>query len=653
MELGEDQKSLHYQIRFLLREAVRRSVGRKVDFSLITLEHPTQEEHGDYASGIALQLFSSCKESYSSPLDLANAIVNAFRDQGLPFFIGKIEVAPPGFINFWLTSDYLINQAYEVLRRKEKFGKSEILLGKKILLEHTSPNPQTTIMLGHLRNNFLGMTTARILEFIGAKVIKDCVVNDRGIHICKALWGYLVFAHKKSGLTKTQLKRFREITSQQIKKVIAQKNWEELLEKWKKTPKSWLTYKDLRLKPDHANLRWYVLGSRAYEISQKVKRQVEDMLLDWEKEAEIYSSPRRAKRGNLLILWQKILSWSADGYAQTYKRVGSSHDWVWYESDHYKLGKEMVKIGLKRGVFRRSEGAVVTNLSKYNLPDTVVEKADGTALYITQDLALTKLKCGKFPSDFYIWCIGEEQSLYFKQLFAVCEQLKIARREKLFHLSYSLINFKGGGKMATRKGDVVMADEILEELKNRALEIIKNSNQELRGCFSAQQMETLAEKVALGALKYSLLKFARETTIYFDIDESLALEGNSGPYLQYTYARIQSVLRKSKIPNLKSKVPTLKSEFLKLNSEENGLLRTIYKFPEIILESARDFAPNLVCNYLYDLAQRFNLFYNKWPILNPPEGEEKRVFRLILAIAVGQIIKNGLELLGIECPPRM
>lgn len=666
----EDKQNLNYQIRLFLWQALKK-IGEgkiKIDFEKVSLEHPELSEHGDYASGVALQLFSQFKDQYPNPLDFAEAIVNAWRQQGLPEFVGKIEVVKPGFINIWLSQDYLISQTLEVLKKKEKFGANNVLKKKKILLEHTSPNPQTTIMLGHLRNNFLGMTSARFLEFLGAKVVKDCVVNDRGVHVCRALWGYLVFADKKSGLTKTQLKNFKEITNKQIKQIIAKKNWQELLKTWLNKKSGWLTYQDLNLKPDHANLRWYVLGSRAYELSERVKKQVGEMLVAWEKEAENYSSPRRAKKGEILVLWRQLLSWSATGYAQTYRQVGSVHDYVWYESDHFKEGKEIVKLGLKKGVFRQSEGAVVTNLSDYNLSDTVVQKADGTALYITQDLALTKLKCQRFPSDLYIWCIGEEQSLYFKQLFAVCEQLGIAKREKLFHLSYALINFKGGGKMATRKGDVVMADEVLEELKSRALEIIKSSNQELRGKMKAGQLEELAEKVAVGALKYSLLKFSRDTTIYFDINESLALEGNSGPYLQYTYARTQSVIRKSNIQNSKLQINSkFKIQNSKLNSEEIALLRTIYKFPEVIMEVAENFAPNLLCNYLFDLAGKFNFFYNKWPILKPKkETEEKMInqeetegveatrhFRLALTAAVGQVIKNGLWLLGIETPERM
>ena len=673
----EDKESLNYKIRQLVWQAAQKVVGKgRVDFEEVVLEHPENPAHGDYSTNIAMRIHSrKIRSGHAgsggevSPYNLAVEIANAFREQGLPEFIAKIEVAPPGFLNIWLQNEYLISQLAEVLKKKEKYGEAKVLAGKRILLEHTSPNPQTTIMLGHLRNNFLGMSCAKILEFLGAKVVKDCVVNDRGVHICRALWGYLVFGQKKSGLTKTELKNFKAVSDAKIKKIIAKKKWQELLETWAKKKSNWLTYKDLKLKPDHANLCWYVLGSRAYELSPKVRQQVKEILQAWEAEDKGALPAGR----QVWQIWRLILGWSAAGYSQTYKRVGSVHDWVWHESDHYKQGKEIVSQGLKKGVFRQSEGALVTNLEKYGLPDTVVVKSDGTALYITQDLALTKLKISKFPSDLYIWCIGEEQNLYFKQLFAVCEQLGLEERNKFFHLSYALINFKGGGKMATRRGDVVIADEILDELQSRALEVIKSSNQKLRGKMSLSQLKKLAEKVAVGAIKYSLLKFSRETTIYFDINESLALEGNSAPYLQYTYARTQSVIRKSAV-TIRDRISLTIPDRYSLNEEELALLRTIYKFPEVVLEAAGNFAPNLICNYLFDLAEKFNLFYNKWPILKPesytseesrlppPAGgsslppsevENTRNFRLALTAAVGQVIKNGLDLLGIETPEKM
>ncbi len=651
MNFKPDKTSFLYLLKASIFQAAVAVVGKRgIKPEQIILDHPENPDHGDYSTNIALRL--KRPEEFPSAWDFANAIVNAWRTVGLAAYVGRVEVVQPGFINIWLQNDVLINQLSEVLRKKDKFGQSESLKGKKILLEHTSPNPQTTIMLGHLRNNFLGMTMTNILTALGVKVTRDCIVNDRGVHLCRAIWGYLVFGRKKSGLVKAAILDFKNITETDLKKAISGIKWQDLLGEWQKKKSAWYQPKDLKLKPDHANLIWYVLGSQAYELSEKVKKQVEEILVAWETEAEACPSKSCiAERSGVRRIWQQILVWSAKGYEQTYQRIGSIHDWVWHESDHYQEGKEIVELGLKKKVFRKSEGAIVTDLSRCNLSDTVVAKSDGTALYLTQDLALTRLKMSKFPSDLYIWDIGMEQTLYFKQLFAICEQLGFADKDKLFHLAYALINFKGGGKMATRKGDVVKADEILDELKSRALEIIKSSNQELRGKLSKNQLNELAEKVAVGAIKYSLLKFSRETTIYFDIDESLALEGNSGPYLQYTFSRCQSVLNKSKKTSFAPGTIEKLSD-LNISSLEILLLRTIFHFPEVILEAGKSYAPNMICNYLFDLAQKYNLFYNKYPIIKAKPAKLAD-FRLSLTAAVGQIVKNGLTLLGIETPRKM
>lgn len=623
------------QIKSDITKALKRL---KISPEKLSLEHPANPEHGDYSTNIALQIK---KKGLPTPLDLANQIVNAWRSLGLPDYLAKIEVAKPGFINVWLKGEILSNEIGRVLEEGEKYGSAETLKGKKILLEHTSPNPQTTIMLGHLRNNFLGMAMANILEFLGAKVTKDCIVNDRGVHVCRAMWGYLVFGRKKGGLKKSELLNFKEMSDAKVKKIIAKTDWRPLLEEWTKKKPDWWQPKALGLKPDHTNLIWYVLGSKAYKLSKKVKEQVEEILLAWEVEDK-----------QVWQIWRQILDWSAKGYIDTYKRIGSVHNYFWYESKLYKGGKELIDRGLKKGVFRKSEGAIVSNLSEYGLPDTILIKSNGVALYFTFDLNLTLQKRKKFPSDLYIWDIGAEQTLYFKQLFAICEQLGIGKREDYFHLVYALINFKGKGKMATRTGDVVKADEVLDELHQRALEVIKASNQELRGKLAKKQLEQLAETVALGAIKYSLLKFGRETTIYFDIDESLALEGNSGPYLQYTYARCQSVLKKAKAEKLTLPKEAPAPAERDVTGEERNLIRTLYKFPETVQEAKGNFAPNLLCNFLFDLAQKYNLFYNKQSILKA-KSKELRNFRLALTAAVGQVLKNGLNLLGIVTPERM
>ncbi len=613
----------------------------------VIFEHPANPEHGDYATNIALVTFKNrpktMREETKLPLDWASKIVNAWRLSGMPEYLAKIEVVKPGFINLWLKNDIFSKELEKVLTEVEKYGSLTDFKGKKFLLEHTSPNPQTTIMLGHLRNNFLGMTTTNILEFLGAKVTKDCIVNDRGVHLCRAMWGYLVFGRKRAGLKKSKILNFEKITDSQIKKESAKTNWQELLEEWSKKKSSWWMPSDLGLKPDHTNLIWYVLGSKAYKILPEVKEQVEAMLVAWE-----------AENKKILSLWRQLLGWSAKGYEDTYKRIGSAHDYVWYEHKLYKGGKELIEKGLKKKVFKKlPDGAVLSDLKDYGLTDTILQKSDGTALYHTFDINLTLQKRKKFPSDLYIWDIGNEQTLYLKQLFAMCEQLGIGKREDYFHLNYALINFKGGKKMATREGMVVKADKILDELHQRSLKLIKSTDQELRGKLDKKELNNLAEIVALGAIKYSLLKYARETTIYFDIDESLALEGNSGPYLQYTYARTQSVLRKSQVSNLKSQINSKFSIInYQFNSEEMNLLRSLYQFPEIVQEAGENYAPNLICNFLYDLAQKYNLFYNKHSILKA-KNQKSREFRLALSQAVSQILNNGLNLLGIAAPRKM
>jgi arginyl-tRNA synthetase len=632
-------------MRAMIQEEIKKDLTKalktlRLPAEKIQLEHPANPEHGDYATNIALATFKqrpkALREETKLPVDWANKLVNTWRLSGLPEYLAKIEVVKPGFINLWLKNEVFGRELERVLAEAGECGSSADFKGKKILLEHTSPNPQTTIMFGHLRNNFLGMTMSKIFESLGAKVTKDCVVNDRGVHLCRAMWGYLVFGQKKSSLKKSKLLDYKKISDSQIKKQSAKADWKSLLDDWTKKKSNWFTPTDLKLKSDHANLIWYVLGSKAYSLLPEAKEQVGEMLVAWEGDDK-----------KILQLWRQLLDWSAKGYEETYKRVGSVHDYIWYESDHWQKGKEIVEEGLKKKIFRKSEGAIVTDLAKYHLPDTVVVKSDGTALYITQDLALTKLKIKKFPSDLYIWDVSAEQNLYFKQLFAVCEQLGIGKREKFFHLSYALINFKGGKRMSTRRGDVVKGDEVLEELHQRARELIKSTDQELRGKLDKKQLEKLAETVALGAIKYSLLKYGRETTIYFDIDESLALEGNSGPYLQYTYARCRSVLRRAGISNFQFPISNLK-----FNTEETTLLRTLYKFPEIIREAGKNYAPNLICNFLYDLAQKYNLFYNKHSILKA-KNQKSKEFRLALTAGVSQILQNGLNLLGITAPERM
>ena len=370
---------------------------------------------------------------------------------------------------------------------------------------------------------------------------------------------------------------------------------------------------------------------------------MQDLLIKWEE-------GDKAVREN----WKKLRDWTYKGFKETYKRLGSWHDQQWFESDIYAEGKKIVNEGLKRKVFRKlDDGAVLSNLKKYKLPDAIILRADGTSMYHTQDLRLTELKREKFPSDLYIWDIGPEQSLYLKQLFAICEQLGIGKREDYFHLSYGFVFLKTGEKMSSRRGNVISADWLMDEMVKRAKKIIEKSEtprRRLRNAsrgLSKKEIGEVAEAVGIGAIKYGLLKPARETDIHFDLEESLSLEGNSGPYLQYTVARTNSVL--GKVKGKRQESISLGIEEWELSSEELAVLRTLPRFTEVVEQSARNYAPNLLCNYLYVVAQKYNAFYNKHRII----GSKSEDFRIMLTESVGQVLKNGLGLLGIETPVRM
>ena len=579
---------------------------KKITGEDVSLEHPADLSHGDYSTNIALVL---AKKEKRNPRELADEIVKKWRETGLPDFVEKIEAAGAGFLNIWLKFDALVNQTAEVLKEADSFGKTEIFKNKTFLLEHTSPNTNKSLHVGHVRNNVTGMAISRILEFNGAKVIKDCLFNDRGIHICKAMWGYLRKNTNYKG-----------------------KGWKEILDRWFEHQDEWPKPEDEGEKPDHFVEKFYGLGVNAEE-DEGNKREIQEILLAWEDNDE-----------KVRALWKKLNDWVYQGFEETFRELGSRYDHGWYESGFYQQAKETVKEGLEKGVFKRLDGgAILTNLEAMGLTDTIVQRADGTSMYFTQDIYLTKQKTEKFPADKYIWVVGPEQQLHLKQVFAVCEQLGIGKREFFLHLWYGFVYLKGKGKMSSRRGTVISADELLLEARRLSLPLIKEET-----IFSKEEKEKISAAVGTGAVKYGLLKLGRTQDIYFDWEESLSLKGNSGPYLQYTYARTQSVLTKSQIPNSKFQTnPNFQNS--NFSNEEMNLLRTFYRFPEIVEETAKQFSPNIICNFLFDLAQKFNLFYDKQRII----GSGNEDFRLVLTASVGQVLKNGLTLLGIEPLNRM
>lgn len=556
----------------------------------VSVEHPVDMNHGDFSTNIALRHAKLLKQN---PITLAEKMVENIQPDK---YIAKAEVAKPGFINVWINAEYLFEELSRVHTLGDRYGSSSWGKGKKWLIEHTSPNPNKAMHLGHLRNNVTGMSIANIWEFNGIEVIRDCIDNNRGIAIAKLMWGYLKFAHKEG----------KEMTDLHY----------------------WFTHQDEWHTPDIQSIRadmfvdqLYVKASDDFK-DKKIEEQVRQLVVDWE-----------AGNPENRALWQKVLQFSYEGQALTFKRLGNKWDKVWHEHEHYQEGKDLVQEGLEKKVFKKlKDGAVLTNLENYNLPDTIVLKKDGTSLYITQDLALTKLKIETFHPDKLFWVLGPDHTLAFKQLFAVCEQLGIAKLENLVHIPFGYMSIKGKGKMSSRAGNVVYIEDLLDQAKEKILTMFEERK------FTGEDKDSTAEKMAVAAVKYSILKVGRTTDTAFDFETSLSLDGDSGPYLQYTYVRAQSVLREQQID--------LSKISYKPEVEEIILLRMIANFQEVVLQAAKEYAPNIISTYLFHLAQQYNLVYQKYPILKA--DSEIKNFRLLLTKSVAQIIKNGLALLGIE-----
>ncbi len=557
----------------MYKDKIIKALEKATEIKNPHLEFSSRPEFGDYTSNIAL--------NSGNPRERALSIVEELnKDKALKEIVDKIEIAGPGFINFHLSTKVLTNNLSQIIEEKDNFGKSQAQKDKTWLIEHTSPNPNKAMHLGHLRNNVLGMAISNLWESQGIRVIRDDIDNNRGIAIAKLMWGYLKYKDDK---------------------------------------------KELEMRPDRFVDELYAKASADFE-NPKVEKEVRQMVVDWE------SGDKKTWE-----LWKKVLDYSYKGQELTLKRLGNKWDKIWHEHEHYKEGKSIVEEGLKKGIFKEGKGgAIVTDLKKYKLPDTVVIKSDGTALYITQDLALTKLKKETFKADRMFWVVGPDQNLALKQLFAVCEQLGIGKVNEFTHIAFGYMSIKGAGKMSSRKGNVIYIDDLLDQAKEEIT--------------SHNASDEVAEQIGVGAVKYSILKVGRLQDIAFDINESISFEGNSGPYLQYTYARIQSVLSKAG-----DSIASLQNDRIEANADdrissvESSVLRELIKFSEIIEMAAMNYSPNILCEYLFNLAQKYNTFYNKHKIIT----SENENFRLALTFGVGQVLKNGLTLLGIETPKRM
>ncbi|WP_447766872.1 arginine--tRNA ligase [Sphingobacterium faecium] len=511
-----------------------------------------------------------------------------------------------GFLNICLSDAYWISLLNETIAKSD-FGVFPAN-GKKLMVEYSSPNTNKPLHLGHIRNNLLGYSVAELLKAYGYEVIKANLVNDRGIHICKSMLAWQKFGNGE-------------------------------------TPES------TGMKGDHLVGKYYVVFDKEYkkEIEAlKAEGQSED---DAKKNAplikEAQAMLQQWEAGNEVVieLWKTMNSWVYAGFEKTYKQLGVNFDKYYYESNTYLLGKDIIQEGLDSGVFfQKDDHSVWIDLTEEGLDEKLVLRGDGTSVYITQDLGTAQLKYDEFNMNDSIYVVGNEQDYHFKVLFLILKKLGKPWANGLFHLSYGMVDLPSG-KMKSREGTVVDADDLMSEM----IETAKERTEELGKTegLSEENKNALYNTIGMGALKYFLLKVDPKKRLLFDPKESVDFQGNTGPFIQYTYARIKSVLSKANFDELSAvSVPA------SISAYERDLIMSLGNFPSIIAISAQEFSPAQMSNYIYDVAKMYNKFYHEETILKA-EIEEVKNFRLHLSASAAKIIAKGMNLLGIEVPERM
>jgi len=563
-----------------------------------------EKTNANFAGDYTFVVFPFVRLSKKSP-EATGEEIGAFIKNEVPEITGFNVVK--GFLNFELSDDYWL----EVAQKRVINGVSipNIGAGKKVVVEYSSPNTNKPLHLGHVRNNVLGLAMCEILAANGYDVIKNNLVNDRGIHICKSM--------------------------------IAWQKWGN-----GETPES------AGIKGDHLVGKYYVEFDKHYRA--EVKALVEKGLAEEtaKNEASLMQETRQMLQKwedgdeTVLALWKKMNAWVYAGFDETYKRLGVSFDKIYYESNTYLLGKAMVQEGLASGAFyQKEDNSVWVDLTADGLDEKIVQRSDGTSVYITQDIGTADLKYQDFKMDKFIYVVGNEQDYHFKVLQLILKKLNKPYADGLFHLSYGMVDLPEG-KMKSREGTVVDADELMEEVVNTA----QKQTEELGKTegMSAEQLETLYETLGMGALKYYLLKVDAKKRMLYDPKESIDFQGITAPFIQYTYTRINSILRAASETGL-----TVKFELPnQLAPEEKELIVLMNAYPEAVNASANHYNPSEIANSVYELAKAFNKFYHEHSILGATK-ENERNFRITLSQAVGETIKHGFGLLGITVPERM
>ena len=566
-----------------ISKALEKTLGGRMKVMEIvpTLEIPPSPKMGDFA----FPCFKLSPMLKKGPVAIAQELASKIK---LPKTVKSVEAKGP-YLNFFLAKQDIAQKAIEAaLKQGQKYGLSNLGKGKRAMVEYSSPNSNKPLHLGHLRNNSIGMAVAGILEATGHKVVKANLVNDRGIHICKSMLAYQLFGKGKTPASENK-------------------------------------------KPDHFVGDYYVLFNKKVKESPDLEKQAYEMLQKWEK-----------KEKQTIELWKKMTKWALAGFKETYKEFGSKFDAWFFESELYNKANPILEKGKKKGIFANNDGgALVAQLEKEGLPNKTVLRADGTSIYITNDLALTKAKFEKHKLDKNYWVVGSEQDLYFRQLFKIFELLGFKWANQCKHLSHGMV-YLPSGKLKSREGKVIDADDIIAEMEALAAKEIKKRDEKI----SKKEAKKRARAIALSAIKFHMLKVGVQKDLLFNPKESISFEGETGPYIQYTFARAKSILEKAG----KAKKPKV---FTGLSSsEEQKLAKLISSFPQVVEKAFQQLSPHVICQCLIELAESFNSFYHKHAVAKA-ESPELRNQRIALVQAAAQVLKNGLEILDIEAIERM
>ena len=613
-----------------LSELAKNAVKALYDIEATDAQIQLQKTRPEFEGNITLVVFPFVKLARKAPAQVAAEIGEWLMANGQEL-IAKFN-AVQGFLNLSISDAFWVNQL-EAIDVAENYGKSQRLKANGqqplMMVEYSSPNTNKPLHLGHVRNNLLGYSIAQIQEANGWKVVKTNIVNDRGIHICKSMLAWLKFGNGETPET-------------------SGKKGDHLIG-------DYYVRFDKEYKLQIAELMAKGMDEETAKKEAPLMLEAQEMLRKWE-----------ANDPEVRGLWAKMNEWVYAGFDETYKRMGVSFDKIYYESNTYLEGKSEVEKGLASGQFyRREDGSVWADLTKDGLDEKLLLRSDGTSVYMTQDIGTAKLRFQDYPIDKMVYVVGNEQEYHFKVLSILLDRLGFPFGKELVHFSYGMVELPNG-KMKSREGTVVDADDLMDRMVEDAKEISRDKVNTLRsfpegdkntlqGITEAEANE-IARKVGLGALKYFILKVDPRKNMLFNPAESIDFNGNTGPFIQYTYARIQSVLRKAAdngtIGSIVNQSLNRQSSNRQLDLKELALIQRLTDYPSVVRTAGDEFSPAVICNYAYALACDFNSFYHDLSILNEPDAS-KKALRLLLAKNVAKVLASAMALLGIEMPERM